>query len=160
MVRVTAIRDALTRAGLVDGKMPEQTEDPWSELVAGGLVDDRNLPGGDAEVERSIEVANAVQIAVSASEEAWRDVHREDAEEVERNRIRPDERTVRGEVVGNATWSPLDARDASKHPTGASEYDTHPQGGSPSRSGRSAYEQRLVEDAEDEERRRDRDPRS
>lgn len=155
MVRLAAIRDALTRAGLVDGKMPDQTEDdPWSELLAGGLSDDRSLPGSDAEVERSIEAGNVLQVARDARDENWRDIRREDAEEYERGRIYPDENTIQGKVVGDSTWSPLDDHDASQA-SGPSQHDPRPQG-PPSESGYAAYERRLAEAAEDEAERRGR----
>jgi hypothetical protein len=106
-VRLRAITSLLDRVGYGPGSSITVTdtrfEDMLTELVQGGTVAlDRSLanvgpqelPGGGTPSWEDYD-----QHSTDLTRENFRDQEAEDAEAVERGRIRPDERTVRGEVV-------------------------------------------------------------
>jgi ribosomal protein L12E/L44/L45/RPP1/RPP2 len=151
-----AIREVLNRTGFTERFALEVApNDKWMELVnsAVELVDDRSM--GELTDDRSDMAALASageQLAYDATQQNFREQDTEEAEAYEAGRIRPDENTVRGQVVDGP--HPIYPPERQPHP-GPSEFDATPQGPyAPSGPTRiQQIQARLIEQAEEEQRR-------
>lgn len=106
-VKVRAALGILDRTGYGPGATLTVQTTTWDEMFADAVDIDRSgldatpepgaLPGGGGQDPLGME--DYQQAASDAQAEAWREYDVEDARDFERGRIRPDENTVRGEVV-------------------------------------------------------------
>jgi hypothetical protein len=114
-VKVRAALGILDRTGHGPGAKIEVGISKWEQMFEDGVVTlDRSLPpsepdalgpaGGD-----DLGWEDAHQHGEDARAEAWSEYDHEDAKTYERGRIRPDENTVRGEVVVGRYDVPPDA---------------------------------------------------
>lgn len=128
-----AIREVLNRTGFSERfALDVAPSDAWADLLKGvhSEVDlDRSLGDGGGKPELTWEDIDQAQH--DAQEEAWREYDNEDADEVERGRIRPDQNTVRGEVVDTNDLHGSPIRRPDHEPQArveGSDLDPHPQG--------------------------------
>lgn len=147
-VRLTAIRDALDRAGLgAKHATPLQAadDDPWAVMLGVALADDRDMSEFTAG-QPAIDAAryNEQQLSLDAREESWRDLDREDddADRDARLPYDPARPVVVREVVDRESTSLLSRPETPR----STEYDPTPRvdrgsGGNPW----AAYEQRVLD---------------
>lgn len=108
-VKVRAALGVLDRTGLKPGVSISVETSKWDDLVqsvTGEVVVDRSLPPADRR--EALGWEDVQQLAAETNADAWREYDHEDAEEYEHGRIRPDENTVKGEVVVTRYHRPAD----------------------------------------------------
>jgi len=99
---------------------------PWDDLTDGSVFDIvPDLGGGEDAAAQGVEYAKA-QFAITAREDAWREINDDEADYYEHRFNYDDGATVRGEVVDNTATGPLPDPPAVDGPT---EHDPAPRRG-------------------------------
>ena len=140
-VKVRAALGTLDRTGFGPGQTITFQTTEWDEMFKeGDLILDRSLGGGDKPIAELETVAAAgEQLSYDATQENFREQDDEEADRVERGRIRPTANTIKGEVIPtpktkgepdrwqrdrNASTGPMSFGDQTNNrPRGTSEMD-------------------------------------